>query len=186
MSILKNNNLLKLQKGATILELSISIIIVAILSSLTISSVSAVMNTNSINLTRQTLLQDIRLVRSTARNYRAAAYMCPTDHLGECSRSKNWNNGWIGFVDRNYNKQFDEADKLIVQYRPTDPLNVDILAHLSLNQRKIKIDSRGIIRASGHFKICDHQHSSDGVMKVIRMNSQGRLSIDDATNFECE
>ena len=164
------------QTGYTLIEAMLCVAIVAILSSVTIPAMTSTLNKASIQSTRQTLIEDIRLLRSFARHQHAAAYLCAKSLTNECVQSPRWNNGWFGFLDHNESGHFDEEDEIVVDYLPVIKGNTQIFIHT--RWQKIKIDEQGVIRSSGHFRICDARKRGIRKMKVVRMNVQGRLRVE--------
>lgn len=165
------------QYGHTLLELIISIAVVAILSSMALPSFSGVINKASINTTRQQLLQDIRLLRSYSRTRHTASYLCALNQDGLCVSQSNWEHGWRGYIDNNDSHYFDEGDSIVIEYHNLKPRKIDIIIHS--RWKNLKIDRQGVIRSSGHFRICDSNNKNLQTMKVIRMNVHGRLGVDE-------
>lgn len=164
------------QFGHSLLEIILSIAVVAILSSMAVPSFSGVMNKVSIDTTRLQLLEDIRLLRSYSRIQNTASYLCALNQDGLCVSQSSWDYGWRGFIDNNDSHYFDEGDEIVIEHRNSDPRKIDIIIHS--RWKNIKIDQQGVIRSSGHFRICDPNNKGAQNMKVIRMNVHGRLDIE--------
>ena len=148
----------------------------AILTAGALPTFTNIMKQSSIKNTRQSLLQDIRLLRSYARTRHAAAYLCANRAENGCIGTKHWKNGWFGFLDHNQTRQFDEGDEIVVAHQPATRYPIDVTIHT--RWQKINIDQQGIIRSSGHFRICDASKPGVRDMKVIRMNVHGRLRVE--------
>lgn len=168
------------QGGRSILELMMVITLAALMSIFVFPSVTEVMNRAALRSERHTLLQDIRTVRHAAIARRRPAYLCVIGQDGACVRSANWGNGWLGYVDLNSNERFDVADKFLLR-RPGPDDSRSIAIFLHARWKDIKFDSRGVLRRSGHLRICNPAQKQAEEMKVIRMNTYGRLAIETDT-----
>lgn len=173
----------KKHTGFSLIELIVSMTIVAVLALSVVPSVNALMNKSTVALTQAALMQDIRLVRSLSRSRRIPSYLCAINDQNECVKQSNWAKGWLGYLDNNYSHQFDEGDELLLQYTASETRTIDVLLHTA--NKTIMVDSTGIIRSSGHFRVCDGSISGKRPMTLIRMNVQGRLSLDQADSIEC-
>lgn len=172
------------QGGLSYIEVIMAVGIVSILSSMASPSVFELMNRVALRSERQALVQDIRVTRFKAISHRRPAYLCALDALGSCARQTRWNQGWMGFVDNNLNGIYDEGDEQVVRHsKPRNNRKVDIIFHARWNN--IKFDGRGVLRRSGHFRVCNPDKPGDQKMLVIRMNTHGRLAIE-TDELSCE
>ncbi len=172
------------QGGMSFIEITMTIGVLSVLSSLALPSVVGLMNSAAVRSERLVLIQDIRVTRFKAISYRRPAYLCALNAQGLCSRQAHWNTGWMGFVDNNLNGLYDDGDEQVVRHQaPRQAQKVDIIFHA--RWKDIKFDSRGILRRSGHFRLCNPDRKEKHNMKVIRMNTFGRLAIE-TDELACE
>ena len=165
------------QRGLSSIETTIALGIVSILGSMAMPSMFELMNHVAIRSERMALIQDIRVTRFKAISHRRPAYLCALDVQGACARLSHWNQGWMGFVDNNLNGIYDETDELVVRHAPPQTnKKVDIIFHA--RWKNIKFDGRGVLRRSGHFRVCNPDKAGEQNMLVIRMNTYGRLAIE--------
>jgi Tfp pilus assembly protein FimT len=172
------------QGGISFIEITMTIGVLSILSSLALASVIGLMNSATLRSERLGLIQDIRVTRFKAISHRRPAYLCALDAQGSCSRQTHWNRGWMGFVDNNLNGIYDDGDEQVVRHQaPKQAYKVDIIFHA--RWKDIKFDGRGILRRSGHFRLCSPEGKEKQTMKVIRMNTFGRLAVE-TDELPCE
>lgn len=87
---MKNNN--RLQRGFTLIELMVTVAIIAIAMSLVIPSLTTFQRNAELTATANTLLSSINTARSEAMKRGMNAMVVPNDNT-------NWGLGWIVFVD---------------------------------------------------------------------------------------
>ncbi len=172
------------QSGLSYIEMTIVVGILSILSFMALPSTFELMNHAALRTERMALIQDIRVTRFKAISHRRPAYLCALDVQGSCVRRTHWNQGWMGFVDNNLNGMYDDVDELVVRHSaPQYAHKVDIIFHA--RWKNIKFDARGILRRSGHFRVCNPDRVGEQQMQVIRMNTYGRLAIE-TDELSCE
>lgn len=170
------------QDGVTLMETIVCLMLIAVLTVWSAPSIYRTLTNSLINSERQTLVQDLRLIRRFALTRHRPAYLCAMDKDAKCSKDADWNDGWIGYVDRNYNHNIDDGDEVVMTYHRKKNERVEIFLHA--RWQRIKFNSSGVVRSSGHFRICNTRETGKRAMKVIRMNVHGRLSIEQ-DRFEC-
>lgn len=165
------------QTAVSYIEVIVAVGIVSILSFMAIPSVLELINHAAIRSERLSLIQDIRLTRFKAISHRRPAYLCALDTDGSCARKTHWNQGWMGFVDHNLNSVYDPGDEQTVRHAPPQQNSkVDIIFHA--RWKDVKFDARGVLRRSGHFRVCNPDKTGQQSMQLIRMNTFGRLAIE--------
>lgn len=170
------------QGGVTLMESIVCLMLIAGLTVWSAPSITKALTNSLINSERQGLAQDIRLIRRFALTRHRPAYLCAMDAEKKCSKGADWNDGWIGYVDRNYSHSIDEGDEVVMTHHRKRDDQVEIFLHA--RWQRIKFNSSGVVRSSGHFRICDTRETGVQAMKVIRMNVHGRLSIEQ-DKLEC-
>jgi len=171
------------QGGFTFTETMLSIVILAILSSLSFPAMRGIIDRSAIRAERELLLQDIRLVRRYALTRHRPAYLCGLDTQEKCSNKASWDKGWIGYVDKNYSHSIDQNDEMILVRNRDISSTVKVILHA--RWKRLKFSSSGILRSSGHFRVCLPDTQNTEAQKVIRMNNHGRLSVEQ-DKLECK
>lgn len=170
------------QDGVTLMESIVCLTLMAALAVWSVPSIYRTLTNSLINGERQALAQDLRLIRRFALTRHRPAYLCAMDQEEKCSKDANWNDGWIGYVDRNYSHSIDEGDEVVMTHHRQRDEQIEIFLHA--RWQRIKFNSSGVVRSSGHFRVCNTGEAGIQTMKVIRMNVYGRLSIEQ-DNLEC-
>lgn len=115
--------------GLTLLELLVSIAILAILTSLAVPSMSRMLSSSATASHASNFLADLRLARSEAISRGVNVIMCrvsdPSATSPSCtaasSGNTDWSTGWIVFVDDNGDSKHDADEQLLrVQSTMTD------------------------------------------------------------------
>jgi len=164
------------QDGVTLIETVIGLVIIAVITLAAAPVMSSLINRGQINSDRSALAQDIRLMRRLAMSHRHPAYLCGLGSAHHCAEDGRWNHGWIGFIDRNSNHVLDAADDVLLEFSRPAVQNVEIFLHA--RWPRLKFDTDGTLRSSGHFRICDSALKGPQDQDVIRMNAHGRMAIE--------
>ncbi|MCH7394951.1 GspH/FimT family pseudopilin [Acinetobacter dispersus] len=97
--------------GFTLIELIISIGILAILSTLAMPYFRDLMISNEVNGLKRILTIHIQKARTDAQLYHKNVMLCPSSDLENCHM--DWNKGFIGFIDSNRNQRRDQGETLL-------------------------------------------------------------------------
>ena len=166
------------QGGRTIVEIISVIALVAVFSVFALPPVQGMLNRATLRSERQALLQDIRTLRHASIESRRPAYLCALDSEGGCLRSRRWRHGWMGFVDRDRDARYEPGIDRLVLLHTGQAENSRVAIFMHSRWLDIKFDGRGVLRRSGHLRICDPTDSNPRLMKLIRMNTFGRLAVE--------
>ncbi len=105
--------------GFTILELMVTVVVVAILASVAFPMLSSVVRSARITSNANDLVAGIQLARSEAVKRRAIVRVCRTSQASEavpvCGSGEGWHSGWIVFVDTGGDGQFNDGTDTIVR-----------------------------------------------------------------------
>lgn len=105
----------RLIKGVTLVELLVGLAAMALLLTVAVPSLSAMLQ----NIQRSTLtndfLADLALARMEAIRRGQRVVMCKSASGASCSASGYWDQGWLLFVDSNNNGQRENTEQLLRQ-----------------------------------------------------------------------
>lgn len=101
------------QAAYTLVELLVVIALTAILASLAIPSMSALLNSQRSSSLAFAFLNSLNLARSEAIKRNARVVLCKSADALLCTRSGAWEQGWIVFHDVNNNAELDEGEEVI-------------------------------------------------------------------------
>lgn len=112
----------KAQGGFTLLELAVTVTIIAVLAGMGMSSWAGLTQKEAVKGQVNALLGAMRFARSEAIKKNARVVICPRD-LAATSISSTypcntttgakWDNGWIIFVDQSANNQYEASETLL-------------------------------------------------------------------------
>ena len=102
----------------TLIELLISISIIAITLNLALPSFSEILDRSKVSANFQRLTQTLQSSRLKAINSNNKVTLCPIDNSLICSN--NWSTGYMSFVDYNGDRQYNGNDDLLSQYYSED------------------------------------------------------------------
>ncbi len=104
------------EAGFTLVELMITVAVVAILAAIAFPSFQATIRSNRIATRTNEFMASVALARAEAVKNNIGAGMCASANGATCdtvNTGLEWNDGWIVFDDVNGNKQFDAGDRVV-------------------------------------------------------------------------
>ncbi|WP_163836215.1 GspH/FimT family pseudopilin [Spartinivicinus ruber] len=103
--------MIKKTTGFTLIELMVTIAVLAIIAGIGIPSMSNFIDNNRMNSAKDRLAAAISLARSNAITNNTKTIICglKTANASECSDTGEWRFGWMVFSDENNNDQYDKG-----------------------------------------------------------------------------
>ena len=171
---------MKASSGFTLLELMVTLAVVAITLSLGIPSFRSVVLDSRMVSDANQFVSAISLARSSAVRFQRDAIICTsTDYSAatpSCSGGTDWTAGWIVWVDKDRDGIVDSAEVIAVQA----PLNDQTLFTATAAGR-FAYDSRGFgLGAGDTLTLCDNRTGETG--RAVNVNAVGRTNV---SEFEC-
>jgi len=162
-------------RGFTILELMITLGIVAILVAVGVPGFRSVIMDNRMVSQANLLVTSVNVARSNAVKYQRNAAVCSsTNHdaaVPTCSGATDWSTGWIVWVDKDRDGATDANEIISVN----GPLN-DASTLTSTAAVGFAYDSRGFgILGGDDLMLCDDRTGETG--RRIRINAAGRTNV---------
>ena len=99
--------------GVTLLELTMTMAIVAVLMAVAIPSFQYVTNANRMSGEVNALLGDMQFARGEAIKQGLTVIVCTSSDQASCSGSASWQSGWIVYVDTNNNGALDTGEPVV-------------------------------------------------------------------------
>lgn len=160
----------KLHSGVTLLELIITVAIVAILGAIAAPSFSTMFRNSRLGTDANDLLADLALARSEAAKRGARVTICVSDSGTSCSGT-NWASGRIVFVDQGTAGTVDPGDTIL---RVTSALaGANTLSASSFaNNNYIQYRPKGATDSTGTFTLC-----AGTTGRTITINTTGRATL---------
>lgn len=132
--------MLRTAPGFTLIELMVTIGIVAILAAIAFPSFESSLRSNRVATATNELTASLALARSEALRNPGGAILCASTNAATCGGT--WNDGWIVAVDLNDNDVADANDRIVRSTVPNTRLAVTATAS-SGNSAVIVFDRRG-------------------------------------------
>ena len=170
VSIFKSN------RGFTLIELVITIIIAAILLGLAVPGMQGFVENNRVKLTVGQLADSLNYARSEASKLRFPVSVCPRSTDNSCSGGGAWSGGWLVFSDNDGNGAID-GDNVVLRVVDSLPNHVT-LETSGFATSYAQYSSTGELNVSGRFKICNDQPGFESISRAIDVSGTGRANVD--------
>ena len=99
--------------GFTVVELLITLALLAILLSQLSPDISTIFHHNQLYGISAELSTDLQMTRSEAIKHNRKVSICKSDTGTQCNSSTNWENGWIMFVNSDGDNRVDSEDTIL-------------------------------------------------------------------------
>lgn len=170
------------QRGFTLIELIITMVIASILAAVTIPAYQSFIRTNRIATSANEVIASFNYARSEAIKRNKRVTICKSNDKASCTASAEWHHGWIVFVEEvNFNSTLDVGETLLrVQGKlgsdlQLDPLSsgtvFDALTFTSRGQASIA----GVTSSTVTMSLCDD--SGVDHARAIVLSRTGRVNV---------
>jgi len=156
--------------GFTLLELLITLAIIAILLSLTTMGLQSFFLKNQHTASVNQLLNALSFARHSAITRHMPVSLCPTIDKKTCHNE--WNQGYMVFLYRTSINPVNAKDILAVYSRTTDTLNI------TNSRALITFQANGQSPASNSTFIFSTSHTEPAITTKIILNNSGRVTLD--------
>lgn len=165
----------KCQDGFTLLELIITLTVIAILASVLSNVSAAFIYSNKVAVSVNRIAADMSYARTEAIMRDKNVELCKTLDGIRCVRSGQWESGWMVFVDTNQNRR-REVDEPVLKYQPAlDTVNITYRGTASSHY--IRFRSDGATGVNGTFTFCSDREGL--YKKALILFRTGRLRLSD-------
>ncbi len=166
-------------RGFTLVELIISLTVLAIVTGLAIPSLQGMLLRNQANAALQSLSQAIHATRMLSIGHQRRALLCPSLDGRHCSGGTRWEQGWIVGIDRNHDGQPD-ATPLLIQAKLSG-----VLIRSSRGRTRIVYHPDGSAPGSNlSLRVCPTVRASATVDALIVSNA-GRVRVTQVKATRC-
>ena len=176
----------KAQGGFTLLELAVTVTIIAVLAGMGMSSWAGLTQKEAVKGQVNALLGAMRFARSEAIKKNARVVICPRDLAAtpisstypcNTTTGAKWDNGWIIFVDQSANNQYDASETLLKEQGSLSGSGGITMNNGSSNGDRIVFRNSGILYFGGsNIKFLPtSQDSTRGSMVCISFPGRARV-----------
>ncbi|WP_207063346.1 GspH/FimT family pseudopilin [Motiliproteus sp. SC1-56] len=176
---------MKASAGFTLIELIVTVAIVAILAGIVAPGMTSFIRDNRMTSQINTLIGTVHLARAEAANRRSIVTLCASDNAANCN-SSNWEDGWIIFSDNtnNGNAIIDGDDELILAQEALEGGNT--LRQSGFNfgaSGRIHFNAVGFLYANdptaGTLTLCDGRGETGAKAVILNIAGVSRLASDE-------
>ncbi|HUD32459.1 MAG TPA: Tfp pilus assembly protein FimT/FimU [Variovorax sp.] len=175
-------------EGMTLIELMVTIAVMAILVVVTVPSFVGLINQNRVATQINGFVGDLQFARSEAIKRGQTVTVCASSNGTSCLGTAIWNTGWIVFWDPAGNKSMDAGDDVLrrqVGWAGTDTFTADnATAALSYNRDGFAMGLAG----SGSGAVTFTLHTSPATAsssRCVMVNISGRQQLQTPNRANC-
>lgn len=159
-------------KGFTLIEILVTIGILAILLSAAAPSMRDMVLNNRVTSLTNDLLSDLAVARSEALKRGQRVVVCKNAGNDAACGNGQWNMGWLLFVDTDSDSTLDTGETIL---RVRQTLTSDMTVTSTGIVDTIVVRPVGLVTPVGSFKICDTRAGPYG--RNITVAASGRASV---------
>jgi len=163
---------MKKNSGFTLLELMITMGLIAIVMAIGIPSMTSFIQNDRLTTQINTLVGHLSYARSEAVKRSQQVGVCVSSNTTSCTGGTNWESGWLIYVDSNGDGSFTGGEEILRAQQTLEGSNT--LKPATIGSQVI-YDYRGFVDAAsvGSFSLCDSRGSAYG--KAIAISNTGRV-----------
>ena len=159
-------------QGFTVLELMVTMAIVAILLTTAVPALKDYGWNLRMNTTMDVLLTDLKLARSRAISHNIQTVICPANDKKRCSGHSNWQEGWIVFTDINGDRNKQDGEPLLKHASAIELLEINS----SRSRSFVRFYPNGSAPGSNtSIRFCDKRGSEHA--QAISVSNSGRIRL---------
>jgi type IV fimbrial biogenesis protein FimT len=165
----------KSNRGFTMIELLVTVAILAIVTAIGIPGFVEIINDSRLTTNANQLVASLNLARSEAIKRSTKVYVANIGNQG-----RNWDNGWLIFIDENTNSIFDEDTDTLLKTYPAltnkDTLRVGRNINNWIAYKPSGLYETSTGRLNDSFRLCTVDED-EKVSRAIIVNSIGRARV---------
>jgi type IV fimbrial biogenesis protein FimT len=163
---------MKRVKGFTLIELMVTIAVLAILVTIAVPSFRNIIVSNSVSFDRDEFFSLVMFARSEAATRGTAVTICKSDDGSTCDNDLAWNDGWLAFHDADGDGEKDSGDDPV---RSLIALDAQVAVNHGGAANRITYGSRGLLLRGQGLVTFSHSAGSQ-FNQTINIGITGRAS----------
>jgi len=181
---------MKHNAGFTLLELLIAISIMAILAGIAVPSFNYINNRRITQGQIESLQRTLSMARQMAIAQNRRTIVCPSSNGSTCDTGKDWSYGYLAYVDKNHDGNFDATQDQLIEY-VAGVKNVATRQDTSSFGHKLTSDTASTLKFSTQgtalgsnqtFTYCDGNQKKKFAVIV---SAQGRIRVRNELDAAC-
>ena len=162
------------QRGFTLLELLVGLIIAGILAAMAVPSFGNMLHDQRVANESNRLIGALNLARAEAAKRRRTMSLCPSTNGTACTGGSSWEDGYLLFTNLDADSPpVVDAVEAVVRIFEAAPDNISLRADTF--ELFISYAANTFSNTAGTFTICDHRGAADA--RGILINGVGRARI---------
>ena len=159
-------------RGFTLYELLMTMLLVAILVSIGLPSFSATLARSRQTTEINALFHAIHLARKESIRRRQVVTLCPSADGRSCLRQRDWSTGWIVFnnADQDSPPEVDADEFVVLKHRVREPFRI------TANRRAFTLRATYRRATNGTFVVCDRHDRVPAKALIVSYTGRPRVA----------
>jgi type IV fimbrial biogenesis protein FimT len=159
-------------QGFTLFELLITMLLIALISSLAVPSLAASLARQRQSVEINALFHAIHLARKESIMRRKVVSLCPSLDGRKCTSSRDWSTGWLMFenIDRDSPPRIDDDEPVLYSHRVSDQVRI------SANRKGFTLRATFLRATNGTFVFCDPEQRITPKALVVSYTGRPRVA----------
>ena len=171
------------ERGVTVYELLITLLIIAILATVALPQLSGIAARARIGTEINALFHAIHLARKESIMRRQVVSICPSSDGLRCDPGRDWSDGWIMFNNRDRDEppQIDDGEPLLRVH------SVDDAVRITANRRGFTLRATQKRATNGTIVVCDRVGRVPAKALVVSYTGRPRVAFETTRGepYEC-
>ncbi len=165
-----------LQRGFTLIESLISLAVVSVLLVVAVPSFAELIADTRLVAAVNNMTLTLHLARSEAIKRAKDVVICKGDSTAGCDKDRNWQDGWIVFVDANTDRQWNSATDRLVWTQQALRRGDTVTLHAFPSANYFTYHPNGLAGSNGTFIFCDERGSDAAHALIIARTGRPRAA----------